>query len=58
MSNSAKDFEAMSFRGSHSNGVIDQPITLAEVSHVVKAIKNNESAGWNGIVGQVIEYGS
>ena len=24
---------------SRSNGVLDQPITLAEVSHVVKAIK-------------------
>ena len=32
VSNSVKDFEAMSFRDSHSNGVLDQPITLAEVS--------------------------
>ena len=39
ISNSVKDFEAMSFRDSYSNGVLDQPITLAEVSHVVKAIK-------------------
>ena len=39
VSNSVKDFEARSFRDSHSNGVLDQPITLAEVSHVVKAIK-------------------
>ena len=39
VSNSVKDFEAMSFRDSHSNGVLDQPITLAEVCHVVKAIK-------------------
>ena len=53
----------MSFRDSHSNGVLDQPITLAEVSHVhvVKAIKNNKSAGSDGIVGELIKklkYGS
>ena len=57
VSNSVKDFEAMSFRDSHSNGVLDQPITLAEVSHVVKAIKNNKSAGSDGIVGELIKYG-
>ena len=45
VSNSVKDFEAMSFRDTQSNGVLDQPITLAEVSHVVKSIKNNKSAG-------------
>ena len=38
-SNSVKDFEAMSFRYPHSNGVLDQPITLAEASQVVKAFK-------------------
>ena len=29
----------MSFRDPHSNGELDQPITLAEVCQVVKAIK-------------------
>ena len=52
-----KIFEARSFRDSHSNGVLDQPITLAEVSHVVKAIKNNKSAGSDGIVSELIKYG-
>ena len=33
------------------------PITLAKVSQVVKAIKNNKSAGPDGIVGKLIEYG-
>ena len=56
VSNSIKGFEAMSFRDSHSNGVLDQPITLAEVSHVVKAIRNNKSAGSDGIVGELIKY--
>ena len=55
--NSVKDFEARSFRDSHSIGVLDQLITLAEVSHVVKAIKNNKSAGSDGIVGELIKYG-
>ena len=29
----------MSFQDSHSNGMLDQPITLAEISRLVKAIK-------------------
>ena len=41
VSSSVKNFEAMSFRDSQSNGMLDQPITLAEVRHEVKAIKNN-----------------
>ena len=57
VSNSVKDFEALSFQDSHSNGMLDQPITLAEVNHVVKAIKNNKSAGSDGIVGELIKYG-
>ena len=57
VSNSVKDFEAISFQDSHSNGVLDQPITLAEVSHVVKAIKNNKSADSDRIVDELIKYG-
>ena len=57
VSNSVKDFEAMSFRDSHSNGVLDQPITLAEMSHVVRAIQNDKSAGSDGIVDELIKYG-
>ena len=49
--------EAVSFNDSHSNGMLDWIITLAEASHVVKAIKNNKSAGSRGIVGQLIQYG-
>ena len=37
--------------------MLDQPITLAELSHVVKAIRNNKSAGSDGIVGELIKYG-
>ena len=47
----------LSFRYSHSNGVLDQPVTLAEVSHAVKAIRNNKSAGSDGIVSELIKYG-
>ena len=47
----------MSFQDSDSNGIVDQPIILAEVNHVVKAIKNNKSAGSNGIVVHLIKYG-
>ena len=47
----------MSFQDSDSNGNLDQPITLAEVNYVVKAIKNNKSAGSDGIVGELIKYG-
>ena len=37
--------------------MLDQSITLAEVSRVVKEIKNNKSAGSDGIVGEFIKYG-
>ena len=57
VSNSAKLFETMSHQDSYSNGILDQPITLAEVSHVVKAIKNNKSAESDGTVGELIKYG-
>lgn len=57
MSNSVKDFEAKAFQDSHSNGMLDQPITWAEVSHVAKLIKNNKSAGSDGIVRELIKYG-
>ena len=40
VSNSLKDVEAMSFQDAHSNGVLDQLITLEDVPLVVKAIKN------------------
>ena len=56
MFSSVEKFEFMSFQNPHSNRMLDQPITLAEVSHVVKAIKNNKSAGSDGIVGELIEY--
>ena len=38
VSNSVKDFEVISFQDSHSNRMLDQPITLAEVSQADKAI--------------------
>ena len=57
VSNSVKLFETMSFQDSDSNRILDQPITLAEVNYVVKAIKNNKSAGSDGIVGELIKYG-
>ena len=47
----------MSFQDSDSNGILDQPITLAEVHYFVKAIWNNKSAGSDGIVGELIKYG-
>ena len=37
--------------------MLDQPITLVEVSHVVKSIKSNKSAGSDSIVGELIKYG-
>ena len=37
--------------------MLDQPITLVEVSHVVKAIKNTKSSGSDDIAGELIEYG-
>ena len=57
MSSSVKNFEAVSFQDPHSNGMLDQPITMAEVRHVIKTIKNNKSAGSDGIVGELIKYG-
>ena len=33
-----------------------QPITLAVVSYVVKAIKSNKSAGSDGIIGELIKH--
>ena len=57
VSNSVKLFESISFQDSHSSGILDQTITLAEVKYVVKAIKNNKSAGSDGIVGELIKYG-
>ena len=33
VSSSVKDFKTLSFRDSNSNGMLDQAITLAEVSH-------------------------
>ena len=38
--------------------MLDEPINLAEVKYVVKAIKNNKSVGPDGIVGELIKYGS
>ena len=40
-----------------TNGVLDHPVTLAEISHVVKTIKNNKSIGLDGIVSELVEYG-
>ena len=51
-----KLFEAVSFHDSHSNGSLDQTITSAEVSHIIKGIKNNKSSGSDGIVGELIKY--
>ena len=42
VSNSAKMFETMSFQDSHSNGMLVQSTTLAEVSHVVMVIKTTK----------------
>ena len=39
-----KGFEALSFQDSHSSGILDQPITLTEVSHVVRVVINHKSA--------------
>ena len=56
MFNAVKLFETMSFQNSHFNGMLDQPINLAEISHVFKAIKNNQAVGSDGIVGELIKY--
>ena len=39
VSSSVKNFEAMSFQDPHSNGMLDQPITMAEIRHVIKPSK-------------------
>ena len=57
VSSSVKNFASRSFQDPRSNGMLDWPITLAEVSHVIKAIKTNKSAGSDGIVGELIKYG-
>ena len=36
--------------------MLDQPITSAEVSHVVKAIENSKVAGSDGSVGELVKY--
>ena len=57
-SSSVKNFEAMSFQDPRSKRMLDQPITMVEVRHVIKTIKNNKSAGSDGIhVGELIKYG-
>ena len=56
VSNSVKHFETMSFQNSYSNRILDQPITLAKVNCVLKAIKNNKPARSDGIVGELIKY--
>ena len=45
----------MPFHDSHSNGILDQPITLAKVNYVVKAIKNNRFASSDGIIDEFIK---
>ena len=37
--------------------MLDQTITLAEVSHVVIAIKNNKAAGSDGTDSKLVTYG-
>ena len=54
---SVKYFEALPFCDSHSNGALDQTITLAAISHVVKAIKDKKSARLDVIFGELIQYG-
>ena len=49
-----KFFEATSFQDSNFDGVLDQPITLAEVTYVVK---NDKSYASDSIVGKLIKYG-
>ena len=48
----------LSFPDAHFDGMLDQTITLTEVSDVVKANKSNKSAGSDGIVGELIKYES
>ena len=50
-----KLFEALPFHDSHSSGMLDRPVTLAEVNYVVKVFKNNKSPRSNGIVGELIK---
>ena len=55
--NSVKSYEDLSLKDSHFNEMLDQKITSLEVSRVIKATKNNKSAGSDGIVGELIKYG-
>ena len=54
---SIKSFENLSLENSHFTEMLDQKITTAEVSHAIRTIKNNKSAGADGIVGELIKYG-
>ena len=56
VSNSVKLFEALSFKDSDSNGILDHPITFVEDNYVVKAIKK-KIVGSDSIVGELIKYG-
>ena len=57
VSNSVKLSETVSFQDSDSKGILDAPITFAQVIYVVKATNNNKSAGSDGIVGELINQG-
>ena len=48
----------MCFLDAHSNGMLDQTMTFAEVSLAVKAIKNSKSTASDIIVGEFINYGA
>ena len=58
ISDLVKLFEAMYFHDSHCNWIFDHTITLAEISHVLNAITNNKSTTSDGMVGDLIKYGS
>ena len=55
-SNSVKLLESKSFQDSDSSGILEQPVTLVEVDYVVKEVKNNQSAGSDGTVNDLIKY--
>ena len=57
MSTSVKSYEALSLNDSHFNKMLDHKISISEVRCVIKGIKNNKSAGSDGIVGELIKYG-
>ena len=59
VSNLVEHFETMPFQDSYFNGTLDHPITLVEISHVVKAIKNKKSSELHVycIVGELITCG-